>query len=94
MSPVTCFPKTENHLLSAQKHIWVLCVYLLLSLILLKGIPPLHEIGQTQKVNHLPFPVDQSTENWCVSVGAKFTILSHQRVFYAANIAWSYMVAI
>lgn len=72
MRQVACFPKTEKHLLTAQKRINVLCMYLLLSLILPKGIPPLHEVGQTQEVYHLSFPVDQSTENRCVSVTAKF----------------------
>lgn len=69
--PEICFPNSEKHLLTALKYSGVLCVYLLLSLILPKSIPPLHEVGQTQEVHHLSFPVDQSTENWCISVKAK-----------------------
>lgn len=66
MHPLTCFSITENNLSAA------LCLYLLLPLILPKGIPPLHEVGQTQEVNHFSFPVDQSTEDRCVSVRTKF----------------------
>lgn len=56
------------HLLTPQTSGHVLCLYLLLSLILSKGIPPLHEVGQTQKVNHLSFTIYQSTEDWCISM--------------------------
>lgn len=63
--------KTEKHPLAAQKHGSVSCLYLLLSFILPKGIPPLHEIRQTQEVNHLSFPIDQSTKDWGISVKRK-----------------------
>lgn len=46
----------------------VLFSYLLLSLILPEGIPPLHEVGQTQEVNHLSFSIDEGTEDWRISV--------------------------
>lgn len=60
------------HLLAPQKNSHVLYLYLLLSLILSKGIPPLHEVRQTQEVNHLSFPVDQSTEDRCISMTTRF----------------------
>lgn len=52
-----------------------LLFYLLLSLLLSEGIPPLHEIRQTQEVDHLSLPVNQSTEHWCISRRRNTTVI-------------------
>lgn len=76
-------------------------MYLLLSLILPERIPPFHEVGQTQEVHHLPFSIDQSTENWSISVRAQFvrkklccyiSVLSN--IFLATNITTVYLLHI
>lgn len=45
-------------------------LYLLLSLVLPEGIPPLGEVGQPQEVHHLPLSVDECREDGRVSEGA------------------------
>lgn len=45
-------------------------LYLLLSLVLPEGIPPLGEVGQPQEVHHLPLSVDERREDGRVSEGA------------------------
>lgn len=54
--------------------------YLLLSLLLSEGIPPLHEIRQTQEVDHLSLPVDQSTEHRRVSRRRNTTVILMAKV--------------
>lgn len=49
-------------------------LYLLLSFFLSEGIPSLHEIRQTQEVNHFSLPVDQSAEHWCISKRKNSTV--------------------
>lgn len=63
-----CMFNDMLYLLVSQKKCHVLWLHLLLSLILSKSIPPLHEVRQTQEINHLSFPIDQSTEHGCISM--------------------------